>query len=184
MKKIALLVFCLSLELINSQTKRDPNELAEIIENQKSEILELSKQNTYFKDTLNMLKSQKSSAANNLKFDILNIVGDKKGKALTIYYTITNTDNKKRKSYSPNKAYFIDPQGNAVSTTDMKMSSNQKGIDNIEPNIPVKGSLKFNIEELDIPIVKIIDLKFSNSNVLKDGQYSNVSFQNIPVIWK
>lgn len=184
MKKIILSVALVSSVMVSAQTKNGCSELQSRVENQKLEIVELTKQNQYYKETLDLLKPLASATAENLKFDVVKIVGSKKDKTLYVYYTYTNTTDSPRKYFQPNQAYFVDPQGNQVSSYEVFASADRERVENIQPNVPMKGVLKFKIEVFDFPLIKLLNLKVGNVETSKNGLFSNLVFKNLPVNWQ
>lgn len=186
MKKIiAGATILLSTQIAFGQKAECP-ELQTKIENQKAEITELSKQNLYFKETLNLLKPLITAKSDNLQIDIIKAIGSKKDKTLKVYYIYKNLNPMPRKYFQPGQAYIVDPQGNQVNSFEVYASESQRRVDNIEHNLPIKGVLVFSlkdIENLNFPVLALCQLKFSNEDEKTFGPYSKLNFKNIPVTW-
>lgn len=185
MKKIFITSTILFASFFHAQTNTECEKLKMQVENQKVEITELSKQNLYYKQTLNLLKPIASSSKNGIQIDILKITGSKSEKKLRVIFVYKNTDSEVRKYFQINNAHFVDPQGNQASTFEI-LTSNLKRTENILPNIPMKGIMEFdlkNFDNLDFPIMRILDLKFGNIKSSSLGLETTMNFENIPVIW-
>lgn len=57
----------------------------------KLENTELTQQNIYFKQTLDLLKPMATNEVDGLRFDVLKLVGDGRNKTLKVFYLFTNT---------------------------------------------------------------------------------------------
>lgn len=82
----------------------------------KLENTELTQQNIYFKQTLDLLKPMATNKVDGLRFDVLKLVGDRKNKTLKVFYLFTNTQGQNRDSFQPSSAHIVDPQGNQLLT--------------------------------------------------------------------
>lgn len=164
--------------------KSDCTTLKNEFENQKTEIYELTKQNNYYKETLDLLKPLSKVFANNLELSIINAVGIKLDKTVSISYLYKNTTSEVRRYFQPMKSYFVDPRANQSQTFDVFANSNRARVDDIQPNVPMKGILKFRVEEIDFPMIKHLNLTFAYVGKEIGKNEVSVNFQNIPITWK
>lgn len=81
-------------------------------------------------------------------------------------------------------AILRDARGNQSETYEVYASANRLRVEQIQPNIPMKGLIKFKIEEVDFPIIKHINIKFSYVGNQIGKIKESVNFQNIPVTWE
>lgn len=179
-------LFCSAILIIAASAygqKKDCTQTEKELAKVKSENIDLAKQNNYYKETLDLLHPLVTVSADNLKFDIIKATASKTQKSLKIYYIYRNTSTNTRKFFQPSQAYMVDPQGNQSSTYEVFASEDKVRVDNIEPNIPMKGKLVFKISETGFPELKLLNLKFSNTDSIKDGLESTLIFKNIPVHW-
>lgn len=95
-----------------------------------------------------------------------------------------NTATEARKYFQASQSYFVDARGNQSETYEVYASANRLRVEQIQPNIPMKGFIKFKVEEVDFPIIKHLNLKFSYVGNQIGKPEENVIFQNIPVTWK
>ena len=90
MKKITTIIaFAIALPLL-AQKKDECEELNKRVELQKLEIAELTKQNQYYKETLELIKPLATTTANNMEFSIVKAVGNSKDKTLIVEYLYKN----------------------------------------------------------------------------------------------
>jgi hypothetical protein len=66
------------------------------LENAKIEVAELSKQNIYYKETLNLLKPIKTTIVDDVEFSITKITGSKKEKTITVTFLYENKSSETR----------------------------------------------------------------------------------------
>jgi len=86
MKKITTIIaLAIALPLL-AQRKDECEEINKRVEWQKLEIAELTKQNQYYKETLELNKPLATTTANNLEFSVVKAVGNSKDKTLTVEY--------------------------------------------------------------------------------------------------
>lgn len=182
MKFIALSTLFFSTYVL-AQTS-DCSELKIQLENQKTEIAELLKQNNYYKETLNLLRPLKSNSANNLDISIISAVGNKQGKTITISYLYKNTSTDVRRDFQPLKSYFVDVRGNQYETYDVYAAADRLRVEQVYPNIPMRGYIKFKVEEVDFPMIRLLNLNFGYVGNEIRTRNVNVSFENIPVTWQ
>lgn len=81
-------------------------------------------------------------------------------------------------------AILRDARGNQSETYEVYASANRVRVEQIQPNIPMKGFIKFKVEEVDFPIIKLLNLKFSYVGNQIGKSEESVIFQNIPVTWE
>jgi len=120
----------------------------------KLEIEELSKQVAYYKETLNLLKPIAQASANNLEFTITNATGNKVNKTLVITYLYRNTSDTVRKYYQGMSSYIVDDRGNQNNTYEVLANKERSRVESIQPDIPMKGFIKFKINEIDFSYYK------------------------------
>lgn len=183
MKKFSLLVG-IAISTTTFAQKIDCSKIKDELTNVKTENAELLKQNNYYKETLDLLKPLKSNSANNLDISIIRAVGNKESKMMTISYLYQNTSQEVRKYFQASQSYFVDERGNQSQTYEVYASANKLRVEQIQPNIPMKGLIKFKIEEVDFPIIKHLNLKFSYVGDQIGKTEESVIFQNIPVTWE
>lgn len=71
MKRVFIITKIFALSIFSAQTNTNCEDLKVKIDNQKIEINDLSKQNLYYKQTLNLLKPIASSSKNGIQIDVL-----------------------------------------------------------------------------------------------------------------
>ena len=184
MKKMTTIIaFAIALPLL-AQKKDECEEMNKRVEWQKLEIAELTKQNQYYKETLELIKPLATTTANNLEFSIVKAVGNAKDKTLTIEYLYKNTSSDIRKYFQARDSYFVDPRGNQSETYEAFANNTKNRVENIQPNIPMKGIIKFKIEKLNFPMIKLLNLRFAYIGKELSKVDEKITFQNIPVTWK
>ena len=183
MKKFSLLVG-IAISTATFAQKIDCSKIKDELTNVKTENAELLKENNYYKETLELIKPLTTNSANNLDISIISAVGNKEGKTITISYLYQNTATEVRKYFQPSQSYFVDARGNQSETYEVYASANRLRVEQIQPNIPMKGLIKFKIEEVDFPIIKHLNLKFSYVGNQIGKSEESVIFQNIPVTWE
>lgn len=183
MKKFSLLVG-IAISTTTFAQKIDCSKIKDELTNVKTENAELLKQNNYYKETLDLIKPLTTNSANNLDISIISAVGNKEGKTITISYHYQNTATEVRKYFQASQSYFVDARGNQSQTYEVYASANRLRIEQIQPNIPMKGFIKFKVEEVDFPIIKHLNLKFSYVGNQIGKPEESVIFQNIPVTWE
>ena len=184
MKKITTIIaLAIALPLL-AQRKDECEEINKRVEWQKLEIAELTKQNQYYKETLELNKPLATTTANNLEFSVVKAVGNSKDKTLTVEYLYKNTSSDIRKNFQAIDSYFVDARGNQSETYDAFANNSKKRVENIQPNVPMKGVIKFKIEELNFPMIKLLNLRFAYIGRELNKVDEKITFQNIPVTWK
>ena len=184
MKKITTIIaFAIALPLL-AQKKDECEELNKRVELQKLEIAELTKQNQYYKETLELIKPLATTTANNMEFSIVKAVGNSKDKTLIVEYLYKNISPDIRKYFQARDSYFVDARGNQSETYEAFANNTKNRVENIQPNIPMKGIIKFKIEELNFPMIKLLNLRFAYIGKELSKVDEKITFQNIPVIWK
>lgn len=173
----------LLLSLGMSAQKNDCTQLENELQKIKTENTELTKQNLYYKETFDLLKPVASDAKDLLKFDIVKAVGSKTKKTLKIYYIYTNTSSKVRSFFQPAESYIVDPQGNQTSTYEVFASEDRRQVNQIQPDVPMKGLLSFNVRTTDFPVIKLLNLKFYKVDGFENAGDTTLNFKNIPVFW-
>lgn len=182
MKKFISTV-CVLLVTGTAFAQKTSAQLEKEVADLQSENQELSKQNLYYRQTLDLLQPLASASADRMKFDIVKAEGSKSQKVLKVQYIYSNTAVEVRPNFTANTAYLVDPRGNQTTSFEAYASNNQMRVEKIEPGTPMKGLIIFKLEEVDFPVVKLLNFKFENINPLKDGIFSTIIFRNIPVIW-
>ena len=79
MKNTISSIMLFSASILYAQ-KTECTTIQKELENAKIEVAELSKQNLYYKETLNLIKPIKTSIVDDVEFSITKIVGSKKDK--------------------------------------------------------------------------------------------------------
>ena len=153
------------------------------LENAKIEVAELSKQNLYYKETLNLIKPIKTSVVDNVEFSITKIVGSKKDKTITITFIYENKSFESRDFLQCQEASAIDPQGNQFQTYEVYVAPNKNmRAEKIKSNIPIKGNFVFKTEETNFSIFRILKiLVYPKDNMSSPKE---VIFENVAVIWE
>lgn len=147
-------------------------------------ISHLEKDNLYFKDTLNLRKPIKSTKIDGLQIDIIKAIGSKKDMTLNLEFIYKNINTENRKYFQCSQASVIDPQGNQYKTYQVIVGSDKDvRIENISPNIPHKGKTKFQISEVDFPVIKELKINFYADDFLKSTRVQFAVFENINVTW-
>lgn len=187
MKKNLLFVSVM-LSIVSFGQKADCTKLETELQNVKSENAELIRQNIYFKESLELLKPVSKAAANNLEFTVTGAKGNKKDKTLIISYLYENTSDVVRGDYQGMSAYIVDDRGNQTKTYEVLANKEGARTENIQPGIPMKGFIKFKMDETDFPVIKMLSVDFSfirmKNDPLSGKVTENIAFKNIPVIWE
>lgn len=144
---------------------------------------ELSKQNLYYKQTLDLLQPLATASGDGIKFDIVKAVGSRSQKSLKIYYIYSNTNSEVRPSFTAYSAHLVDPQGNQAESSETYASNDRMRVEQIEPNTPMKALIKFKTEEVGFPQIKVLNLRFENYYRRLEANSSTITFKNIPVSW-
>ena len=150
---------------------------------QKAKNEELSKENRYYKETLDLLKPIQSVKIDGLQLDITSIVGSKADKTFTVTFMYRNIEAETRNFFQCEQAYFIDPQGNQTQTYEVFVSFNN-GIraENIKPNIPTKVTVTFKTTETTYSIIRQLKIIVYPKEVM--AKQIEAIFENIDIIWK
>jgi len=181
-KFITLILFYTILNSFSFAQQKCPD-LESEIKNQKAKNEELSKQNRYYKETLDLLKPIQSVKVDGLQLDITSIVGSKADKTVTVTFMYKNIEAETRSFFQCEQAYFIDPQGNQAQTYEVFVSFNNRiRAENIEPNIPTKAIITFKTTETTFPIIR--QLKIIVYSKVLMTKNSEAIFENLDVVWK
>lgn len=180
--KKLLFVFTLLTSSLYAQTNTLSKPASEL-ERCTSENKELSKQNTYYKETLHSLKPIRTTQVDGMEIDITSVIGSSKDNTITVTFLYKNMETEIRRYFQCNQAYFVDPQGNQTQTYEVAVSFN-KGImaENITPNIPIKGSMVFKSAENQIPLIRQLTLSIYPK--ISMSPLPQAYFENLEVIWK
>lgn len=147
-------------------------------------ISQLQKENSYYKEILNLLKPVKSIEIDGLQIDLIKVTGSKKDMTLNLEFIYKNLNTDNRKFFQCSQASLIDPQGNRYDTYEIIVGSNKDiRIENISPNIPHKAKVQFKISEGDFPEIRELKIKFYSNNPLVSGDLQPAVFENINVTW-
>ena len=182
MKNIISSLMLFSTCLFSAQ-KSDCSTIQKELENSKIEVAELSKQNLYYKETLNLLKPIKTTIVDDVEFSITKITGSKKEKTITVTFLYENKSSETRDFLQCQEASAIDAKGNQFQTYEVYVAPNKNmRAEKIKSNIPIKGNFVFNTEETDFPILRIVKiLVYPKDNISSPKE---VIFENIAVIWE
>lgn len=142
----------------------------------------LQKENTYYKESLNLLTPIKSIEIDGLKFDIIKITSSKKDLTLNIEFIYKNITDMDRVFFQCEQAFLIDSKGNQFQTYELFVGAEKNiRVENITPNIPRKGRMQFKISESNMPIIKELKLKFYSKSPLQFGDTRTAIFENIDI---
>lgn len=182
MKNIISSLMLFSTCLFSAQ-KSDCSTIQKELENSKIEVAVLSKQNIYYKETLNLLKPIKTTIVDDVQFSITKIIGSKKDKTITITFLYENNSFETRDFLQCQEASAIDARGNQFQTYEVYVAPNKNmRAEKIKSNIPIKGNFVFNTEETDFPILRIVKiLVYPKDNISSPKE---VIFENVAVIWE
>lgn len=183
--KIKLIAFILFFTILNSFifAQQKCPDLENEIKIQKAKNEELSKENHYYKETLNLLKPIQSVKVDGLQLDITSVVGSKADKTVSVTFLYKNIEAEPRSFFQCEQAYFIDPQGNQVQTYEVFVSFNN-GIraENIIPNIPTKATITFKTTETTYSIIRQLKIIVYPKEVM--AKQIEAIFENLDVVWK
>ncbi|WP_312351365.1 hypothetical protein [Empedobacter sp.] len=183
--KIKLITFILFYTILNSFifAQQKCPELENEIKIQKVKNEELSKENHYYKETLNLLKPIQSVKVDGLQLDITSVVGSKAEKTVTVTFLYKNIEAEPRSFFQCEQAYFIDPQGNQLQTFEVFISFNN-GIraENIKTHIPTKATITFKTTETTFPIIRELKIIVYPKEVM--AKQIEAIFENLDVVWK
>lgn len=169
----------------NADLKKEIDDLKISVANLHTEIQSVKNDNLYYKKTLDINQPIAQTTVNNLEFTIINAIGNKKDKTLEITYLYKNVSDAVRESYQISSAYIVDDRGNQTQTYDVYATKKDARITSIEPNIPIKGFIKFKIDEIDFPIIKVLNLTFFYKGEDIYAKLEQVAvFKDIPVKWQ
>lgn len=182
MKNTISSIMLFSASILYAQ-KTECTTIQKELENAKIEVAELSKQNLYYKETLNLIKPIKTSIVDDVEFSITKIVGSKKDKTITITFLYENKSSESRDFLQCQEASAIDPQGNQFQTYEVYVAPNKTmRAEKIKSNIPIKGNFVFKTEETEFPIFRILKiLVYPKDNMSSPKE---VIFENIAVVWE
>ncbi|QLL57228.1 hypothetical protein [Empedobacter falsenii] len=183
--KIKLITFILFYTILNSfsYAQQKCSDLENELKFQKAKNGELSEENRYYKETLNLLKPIKSVKVDGLQLDITSVVGSKADKTVIVTFMYKNIEAETRGFFQCEQAYFIDPQGNQAQTYEIFVSFNN-GIraENIKPNIPTKATVTFKTTETTFPIIRQLKIIVYPKEVM--AKQIEAIFENLDVVWK
>ena len=183
--KAKLITFILFYTILNyfSYAQQKCPDLENEIKIQKAKNEELSKENLYYKETLNTLKPIQSLKVDGLQLDITSVVGSKADKIITVTFVYKNIEVETRSYFQCEQAYFIDPQGNQAQTYEVFVSFNN-GIraENIKPNIPTKATITFKTTETIFPIIRQLKIVVYPKEVM--AKQIEATFENLDVVWR
>lgn len=183
--KIKIITFILFYTILNSFSfaQQKCSDLENELKFQKTKNEELSKENRYYKETLDLLKPIQSVKIDGLQLDIISIVGSKTDKTVTVTFIYKNIETETRSFFQCEQAYFIDPQGNQVQTYEVFVSFNN-GIraENIEPNIPTKATITFKTTETTFPIIRQLKIIVFPKEIM--AKQIEAILENLNVVWK
>jgi len=129
------------------------------------------------------LKPIQSVKIDGLQLDIINIVGSKTDKTVTITFIYKNIEAETRNFFQCEQAYYIDPQGNQSQTYEVFVSfNNEIRAENIKPNMPTKATITFKTTETTYPIIRQLKIIVYPKEVM--AKQIEVIFENLDVIWK
>lgn len=142
-----------------SAQKSDCVTIQKELESTKIEVAELSKQNLYYMETLNLLKPISTNIVDDVEFSITKIIGSKKNKTITVTFLYENKSSETRDFLQCQEASAIDPQGNQFQTYEVYVAPNKNmRAEKIKSNIPIKGNFFFKTDETDFPIFRILKI--------------------------
>ena len=183
--KARFTIFILFYMILNSFSfaQQKCPDLENDIKVQKAKNEELSKENRYYKETLDLLKPIQSVKVDGLQLDITSIVGSKADKTVTVTFIYKNIEAETRSFFQCEQAYFIDPQGNQAQTYEVFVSFNN-GIraENIKPNILTKATIIFKTTETTFPIIRQLKIIVYPKEVM--AKQIEAIFENLDVVWK
>ena len=182
MKNTISCLMLFSICLFSAQ-KSDCVSIQRELESAKIEVAELSKQNIYYKETLNLLKPIKTTTVDDVEFSITKIYGSKKNRTITVTFLYENKSSETRDFFFFFEAYAIDARGNQFQTYEVYVAPNKNmRAEKIKSNIPIKGNFVFKTDETDFPILRILKiLVYPKDNISSPKE---VIFENLPVIWE
>ncbi len=183
--KIKLITFILFYTILNSfsYAQQKCSDLENELKFQKAKNEELSKDNRYYKETLDLLIPIQSVKVDGLQLDITSIVGSKAEKTVTVTFMYKNLEAETRNFFQCEQAYFIDPQGNQAQTFEVFVSFNN-GIraENIKPKIPTKATVTFKTTETTYPIIRQLKIIVFPKEIM--AKQIEAIFENLDVVWK
>ncbi|MDO4764286.1 MAG: hypothetical protein Q4A00_07910 [Flavobacteriaceae bacterium] len=169
----------------NVELKKEIDDIKISLMNLHTEIQSVKNENLYYKKTLDINKPITQTIVNNLEFTIISAIGNKNNKTLEINYLHKNISDEVRKRYQVMGGYIVDDRGNQTNTYNVFATKNNVAIENIQPNIPIKGFIKFKIDEIDFPIIKVLNLGFSYEGKDVYAKHEQIAvFKDIPVKWE
>ena len=182
MKNIISSLMFLFIGIISAQ-KSDCATTQRELESAKIEVAELSKQNIYYKETLNLLKPISTDIVDDVEFSITKIIGSKKDKTITITFLYENKSFEIRDFLQCQEASAIDARGNQFQTYEVYVAPNKNiRAEKIKSNIPIKGNFVFKTDETNFPIFRILKiLVYPKDNMSSPKE---VIFENVAVVWE
>lgn len=183
--KTKFITFILFYTILNSLSFAQQKclDLENEIKKLKAKNDELSKENRYYKESLDLLKPIQSVKIDGLQLDITSIVGSKAEKTVIVTFLYKNIEAETRSFFQCEQAYFIDPQGNQAQNYEVFVSFNN-GIraENIKPNIPTKATITFKTTETTYPIIRQLKIIIYPKEVM--AKQIEAIFENLDVAWK
>lgn len=182
MKNIISSIMLFSASILSAQ-KTDCTSIQKELENSKIEVAELSKQNLYYKETLNLLKPIKTDVVDDVQFSITKIIGSKKDKTITVTFLYENNSFETRDFLQCQEASAIDARGSQFQTYEVYVAPNKNmRTEKIKSNIPIKGSFVLKTEETEFPLFRILKiLVYPKDNMSSPKE---VIFENVSVVWE
>jgi len=178
MKNIALIVMCICFSYNgfaqNSQcdsVKKKNDQLTESIK-------ALSKENEYFRKSLNILKPIKSVEQGGLTFNLTKCEGNIKEQTITLTCFIIN--HKANSEFQFEKANLTDIQGNNFLSYDFKIG-NQDVRNMLFTDTPLGTKITFKNVLPSTQMIKMIGLSYYGTGLFEKGTFI---FNDIAVAWK
>ena len=178
MKNLALIVIyiCLGYNVFaqNSQcdsVKKKNDQLSERIK-------ALSKENEYFRKSLNILTPTKSVDQGGLTFNLIKCEGNIKEQTITLTCFIIN--HKANSDFQFEKANLTDIQGNNFLSYDFKIG-NQDVRNTLFTDTPLATKITFKNVLPATQMIKVIGLNYYGTGLFDKGVFI---FNNIGVVWK
>ncbi len=188
MKRILLLGAIGFSITISAQTiaelKKEINDIKTSIAHLHTEIQSVKSENLYYKKSLEINKPIAQGRVNGLEFTVTNITGNRKDKTLVITYLYKNISKEVRRDYHGTQAYIVDERGNQTNTYDVLASNKGVRVEQVHPDIPMKGFIKFKLDEIDFPVIKLLHLQFAYVGKEIGQGSQNVVFKYLPVMWE
>ena len=178
MKNLALILVCISFvyngfsqNLQCDSLKKKNDQLAESIKS-------LSKENEYFRKSLNILTPVKSVEQGGLTFNLTKCEGNIKEQTITVTCFIIN--HKANSEFQFEKVSLTDIQGNNFSTYDVKIGdANTRNMLYTETPLETKIIIKNVLPSTQM--IKLIGLSYYGTGLFEKGTFI---FNDVAVVWK